>query len=48
MGCQNGGTCSAPNTCSCAPGWTGTQCADGIAKCVNYLKLCAILGCVFC
>ena len=27
--CQNGGTCTAPNTCTCAPGWRGSQCTTG-------------------
>ena len=27
--CQNGGTCTAPNTCTCASGWSGTQCTTG-------------------
>ena len=24
--CQNGGTCTAPETCTCDVGWTGIQC----------------------
>jgi formylglycine-generating enzyme required for sulfatase activity len=24
--CQNGGTCSAPDTCTCSPRWTGASC----------------------
>ena len=24
--CQNGGTCTAPNTCSCPPTWDGSYC----------------------
>jgi len=28
-GCQNGGTCILPDTCTCAPGWTGTSCETG-------------------
>ena len=24
--CANGGNCTAPNTCSCAPGWAGFDC----------------------
>ena len=28
--CQNGGTCSTPNTCTCNIGWTGMQCETGI------------------
>jgi hypothetical protein len=26
-GCFNGGTCVAPNTCTCAPGWEGDDCS---------------------
>ena len=26
-GCYNNGTCVAPNTCRCAPGWTGFDCS---------------------
>ena len=29
-GCKNGGTCVKPNTCSCAPGYTGPSCESGI------------------
>ncbi|CAF1480508.1 unnamed protein product, partial [Adineta steineri] len=25
-GCQNGGTCTAPDTCICATGWSGASC----------------------
>ena len=28
--CQNGGTCSSPDTCSCAHGWTGSTCSEGL------------------
>ena len=28
-GCQNGGTCILPEVCTCAPGWTGTNCETG-------------------
>ena len=24
--CQNGGICTAPDTCTCDVGWTGMQC----------------------
>ena len=26
--CQNGGTCTAPNTCACVSGWTGATCGS--------------------
>ena len=28
--CQNGGTCTAPDTCTCDVGWTGMLCETGI------------------
>ena len=28
-GCSNGGTCTAPSTCSCTPQWTGPTCTTG-------------------
>lgn len=31
-GCNNNGTCIAPNTCSCGPGWNGTDCTIPICK----------------
>ena len=27
--CHNGGTYTAPNTCTCVVGWTGTKCETG-------------------
>ena len=30
--CQNGGTCTAPNTCTCDVGYTGMQCETGTHK----------------
>ena len=27
--CQNGGTCSSPGVCTCAPGWEGSRCGIG-------------------
>ncbi|DAZ94106.1 TPA: hypothetical protein N0F65_007940 [Lagenidium giganteum] len=31
-GCYNNGTCVAPDTCRCAPGWTGSDCSVPICK----------------
>ena len=31
--CQNGGTCTAPNTCACDVGWTGTECETATGGC---------------
>ena len=28
-GCENGGSCSAPNTCLCMEGYTGHTCGQG-------------------
>ena len=27
--CQNGGSCTIPDTCECLPGWTGGHCETG-------------------
>ena len=27
--CANGGTCTAPDACTCSAGWTGQYCTDG-------------------
>ena len=29
QGCYNGGTCTSPGRCSCATGWTGSNCRTG-------------------
>ena len=30
--CQNGGTCTAPDTCTCDVRWTGMQCETGMPR----------------
>ena len=32
-GCLNEGTCSSPEVCTCAPGWTGNNCERGEKGC---------------
>ncbi|CAF4294637.1 unnamed protein product, partial [Adineta steineri] len=29
-GCQNGGTCTAPDTCACAAGWSDATCETAV------------------
>merc|ERR1712196_707573 len=31
-GCYNNGTCVAPNTCECAPGWSGYDCSVPVCE----------------
>ncbi|XP_041036543.1 epidermal growth factor-like protein 7 [Carcharodon carcharias] len=39
--CQNGGSCSYPDTCTCHPGWTGRTCAIDVDECHTRLPLCS-------
>ncbi|KAK7497024.1 hypothetical protein BaRGS_00011760, partial [Batillaria attramentaria] len=36
--CQNGGTCIGPDTCQCAPGWTGPTCEEDVDECEGQNK----------
>ena len=35
QGCANGGRCSAPETCACAPGFTGADCRQDVDECAD-------------
>ena len=44
-GCSNGGTCTAPNNCSCVPQWTGPTCTTGnleIALMLSTVNECSL------
>ena len=36
--CANGGNCTAPDVCSCAPGWIGFDCRVPICSQGYYVK----------
>ncbi|TFK08455.1 solute carrier family 12 member 8 [Platysternon megacephalum] len=33
--CQNGGSCSAPDRCTCPPGWMGKSCQTDVDECAG-------------
>ncbi|XP_067397930.1 epidermal growth factor-like protein 7 isoform X1 [Emydura macquarii macquarii] len=33
--CQNGGSCSAPDRCTCPPGWRGNACQTDVDECAG-------------
>uniref|UniRef100_R4GCU2 EGF like domain multiple 7 n=1 Tax=Anolis carolinensis TaxID=28377 RepID=R4GCU2_ANOCA len=39
--CQNGGTCSFLNMCSCTPGWTGRFCQTDVDECAGGTHGCS-------
>ena len=51
--CSNGGTCTSPNTCVCAAGWTGSRCTTGTERIaqhfiiVNYMCIATAENCNF-
>ena len=36
--CQNGGTCTGVDTCTCVAGWTGTLCETGMLSLTEHLS----------
>lgn len=34
--CDSNHTCTAPNTCVCLPGWTGSDCSEGVYKYIMF------------
>ncbi|XP_078064389.1 epidermal growth factor-like protein 7, partial [Mustelus asterias] len=38
--CQNGGSCSHPDTCVCLPGWAGKTCSTDVDECRTHVPLC--------
>ena len=44
--CQNGGTCSSPGVCTCAPGWEGSRCTVGVCVCVRACVCVCVRVCV--
>ncbi|NXH17904.1 EGFL7 protein, partial [Bucco capensis] len=38
--CQNGGTCTFPDTCTCPPGWMGRACQTDVDECAGQSHGC--------
>ncbi|CAL1268259.1 unnamed protein product [Larinioides sclopetarius] len=38
--CQNGGSCTKPDHCSCPPGWTGKTCSTDLDECSKRKDAC--------
>ena len=40
--CLNGGTCTAPDVCTCRSGWTGSRCERGVYLVSFYDLMCSV------
>ena len=51
LGCENGGTCIAPDTCDCVAGYSGDRCENGMLiftpSTCSYILQCILLALCF-
>lgn len=44
--CENGGSCTAPGSCNCAPGYTGPSCSNGTVRLLTTLLMHDQVRCI--